>query len=168
MAAAGAEGPRESVRVTILSVGHRMPAWIQDGFTEYTRRMPPEIRVELTELRPEERGAGKSMERARAAEGERMLAALPAGATLLALDERGRSFSTQALSVMLAGWMRDATHPVFAIGGADGLDEAVRTRADKLLSLSALTLPHGLVRVLLAEQLYRAWSILARHPYHRE
>ena len=156
------------MRVTILSVGHKMPAWIQDGFHEYTRRMPPEIRVELTELKPEERGAGRGVEKARAVEGERMLAALPDGATLLALDERGKAFSTQALSVMLTEWMRDGSHPTFAIGGADGLDAAVKERADKVFSLSNLTLPHGMVRVLLAEQLYRAWSILARHPYHRE
>ncbi|MEO7743467.1 MAG: 23S rRNA (pseudouridine(1915)-N(3))-methyltransferase RlmH [Usitatibacter sp.] len=156
------------MRVTILSVGHKMPAWIQDGFNEYTRRMPPELRVELTELKPEERGAGRSVEKALAAEGSRMLAALPEGATLLALDERGKAFSTLALSVMLAEWMRDGTQPVFAIGGADGLDAAVKERADKMFSLSSLTLPHGMVRVLLAEQLYRAWSILARHPYHRD
>ena len=156
------------MRVTIVSVGHRMPAWIQEGFHEYTRRMPPEIRVELVELKPEERGAGKGADKAKAAEGARILAALPDGATLLALDERGKSVSTQGLSVMLAEWMRDGSHPVFAIGGADGLDDAVKARADKLVSLSALTLPHALVRVLLAEQLYRAWSILARHPYHRE
>ena len=156
------------MRVTILSVGHKMPAWIQDGFHEYTRRMPPEIRVELTELKPEERGAGKSADKARDLEGERIVAAVPAGATLLALDERGKAVSTQGLSVMLADWMRDAVQPVFVIGGADGLSAAVKERADKLISLSALTLPHGLVRVVLAEQLYRAWSILARHPYHRE
>jgi len=156
------------MRVTILSVGHKMPAWIQDGFNEYARRMPPEIRLELVELKPEERGAGRSVERARQAEGERVLAALAPGATLLALDERGKAVSTQGLSVMLIDWMRDGSHPVFAIGGADGHAEAVRARADKILSLSSLTLPHGLVRVLLAEQIYRAWSILARHPYHRE
>ena len=156
------------MRVTIVTVGHRMPAWVQEGFHEYARRMPPEIRVELVELKPEERGAAKSAEKAKAAEGARILAAVPPGATLLALDERGKSVSTQGLSVMLSGWMRDGSHPLFVIGGADGLDAAVRERADKLLSLSALTLPHGLVRVLLAEQLYRAWSILARHPYHRE
>jgi 23S rRNA (pseudouridine1915-N3)-methyltransferase len=97
-----------------------------------------------------------------------VLAAVPEGGTLIALDERGKAISTQGLSVLLAGWMRDGTHPVFAIGGADGHSDAVRERADKLVSLSALTLPHGLVRVLLAEQLYRAWTILARHPYHRE
>jgi len=156
------------MRVTILSVGHKMPAWIQEGFQEYVRRMPPEIRVELLELKPEERGAGRDVARARQDEGERMLEALPKDATLLALDERGKAVTTQGLSVMLSQWMRDATHPAFAIGGADGHSDAVRTRADKLVSLSALTLPHGLVRVLLAEQLYRAWSILARHPYHRE
>jgi 23S rRNA (pseudouridine1915-N3)-methyltransferase len=156
------------VRITILSVGHRMPGWIQEGFGEYLRRMPPEIRIELVELKPEERGAGRPVERAMAAEGERMLAALPAGATLLALDEKARSVSTQGLSVMLSGWMREGTHPAFAIGGADGLSEAVKERAEKLVSLSALTLPHGLVRVVIAEHLYRAWSILARHPYHRE
>jgi 23S rRNA (pseudouridine1915-N3)-methyltransferase len=156
------------VRVTILSVGHKMPAWIQEGFHEYVRRMPPEIRVEMVELKPEERGAGKSAEKAKEAEGERLIAAVPAGATLLALDEKGKAVTTQGLSVMLSEWMRDAVHPVFAIGGADGLSAAVKERADKLVSLSALTLPHALVRVVLAEQLYRAWSILARHPYHRE
>jgi 23S rRNA (pseudouridine1915-N3)-methyltransferase len=156
------------MRVTILSVGHRMPGWIQSGFGEYVKRLPPEIRVELVEIKPEDRTSGKTVEKAKALEAERILAAVPAGATVIALDEKGRSVSTQGLSVMLAGWMRDATHPAFVIGGADGLSDEVRARADKLLSLSALTLPHGLVRVVLAEQLYRAWSILAGHPYHRE
>ena len=145
-----------------------MPAWIQEGFHEYTRRMPPEMRVELVELKPEERGAAKGADKAKAAEGARIIGAVPSGATVLALDERGKAVSTQGLSVMLSEWMRDGSHPVFVIGGADGLDAAVKERADKLVSLSTLTLPHGLVRVLLAEQLYRAWSILARHPYHRE
>jgi 23S rRNA (pseudouridine1915-N3)-methyltransferase len=130
--------------------------------------MPPEIRLELVELKPEERGAGRPAERAKALEGERLLAALPEDGSLLALDEKGRAVSTQGLSVMLSEWMREGSHPVFAIGGADGLAPEVKERAEKLLTLSALTLPHGLVRVLLAEQLYRAWSILARHPYHRE
>ena len=147
------------MKVTILSVGHKMPAWIQEGFNEYARRMPPEARVELVEMKP-----GKS----KADEGKALLGALPAGATLLALDERGKAVTTQGLSVMLSEWMRDGTHPCFAIGGADGLADEVKERAAKLLSLSALTLPHQLVRVLLAEQLYRAWTILARHPYHRE
>ena len=147
------------MRVTILAIGHKMPSWIQEGFNEYTRRMPPEIRVELVELKP-----GKD----RNEEGKRMLDALPDGATLIALDERGRTVTTQGLSVMLSEWMRDASHPALAIGGADGHSDAVKERAAKLISLSALTLPHQLVRVVVAEQLYRAWTILARHPYHRE
>ena len=155
------------MRLTIVCVGHRAPAWIQDGFNEYAKRMPAEARLELVELKPEER-SGTSADKARALEGERILAALARDATILALDERGKSVTTQGLSVMLAQWMRDASHPVFVIGGADGLSDAVKERADKLISLSALTLPHALVRVVLAEQLYRAWSILARHPYHRE
>jgi 23S rRNA (pseudouridine1915-N3)-methyltransferase len=147
------------MRVTILAIGHKMPSWIEEGFREYTRRMPPEARVELVELKP-----GKD----RDDEGRKLLDALPPGATLLALDERGKSVTTQGLSVMLSDWMRDAMNPAFVIGGADGLSGEVKERASKLISLSALTLPHQLVRVVLAEQLYRAWSILARHPYHRE
>ena len=156
------------MRVSIICVGHKMPAWIKTGFGEYVKRLPPEIRIELAELKPEERTSGKTVDKAKALEGERILAAIPEGATVYALDEKGRSVTTQGLAVMLAGWMRDATHPAFVIGGADGLSDEVRTRADKLLSLSALTLPHGLARVVLAEQLYRAWTILGNHPYHRD
>ena len=156
------------MRLTVLAVGHKAPGWVQEGFNEYARRMPPEARLELVELKPEERGPGRGVDRARVLEGERILAAVPHGATLVALDERGKSVSTQGLSVMLADWMRDGSHPVFVIGGADGLADAVKSRAARMLSLSELTLPHALVRVVLAEQLYRAWTILARHPYHRE
>ncbi len=156
------------MRISVLAVGHKAPGWVQEGFNEYARRMPQEARLELVEVKPEERGPGRSADRAKTLEGERILAAVPQAATLIALDERGKSVATQGLSVMLAEWMRDGSHPVFVIGGADGLSEAVKARASKLLSLSALTLPHALVRVVLAEQLYRAWTILARHPYHRE
>jgi 23S rRNA (pseudouridine1915-N3)-methyltransferase len=126
------------------------------------------MKLGLVELKPEARDPGKTAAKAKSLEGERILAAVPEGATVLALDERGRSFTTQGLAVMLAGWKQDGAHAVFVIGGADGLSEEVKSRADKLLSLSALTFPHGLVRVVLAEQLYRASSILADHPYHRE
>ena len=117
------------MRVTVLALGHRMPAWIQEGWNEYAKRMPPEVRVELVELKPEERGAGRSVERAKQLEGERVLAAVPANSTLVALDERGKAVSTQGLAVMLSEWMRDGSHPVFAIGGADGHADEVRTRA---------------------------------------
>jgi 23S rRNA (pseudouridine1915-N3)-methyltransferase len=156
------------MRITVLSVGHKMPAWIAQGWAEYAKRLPPEIKLALAEIKPEERTPGKTVEKAKALEGERVLAAVPDGATLLALDERGRAVTTQGLAVMLAGWMQDGTNPAFAIGGADGHSDAVRDKAAKLISLSALTLPHGLVRVLLAEQIYRAHTILAKHPYHRE
>ena len=156
------------MRVSIICVGHKMPAWIKTGFGEYVKRLPPEVRIELVELKPEDKTSGKTVDKAKALEGERILAAIPEGATVYALDEKGRSVTTQGLAVMLAGWMRDATHPAFVVGGADGLSDEVRARADKLLSLSALTLPHGLARVVLAEQLYRAWSILESHPYHRD
>jgi len=147
------------MRIAILSVGHKMPSWIQEGFQEYAKRMPAEARVELVELKP-----GKDRDE----EGKRILEALPDRATLFALDERGKGVDTLELSKMLGEWMREAVQPAFVIGGADGLSEAVKKRAAKSISLSALTLPHQLVRVVLAEQLYRAWSILARHPYHRE
>jgi len=136
-----------------------MPAWIQEGFQEYAKRMPAESRLELVEVKPG---------RDKAEEGRRLLEALPPRATLLVLDERGKAFSTTDLAKMMEGWMREAVQPAFAIGGADGLDEAVKSRAARTFSLSALTLPHQLVRVVLAEQLYRASSILAGHPYHRE
>jgi len=147
------------MRITVLAIGHKMPSWIEEGFREYAKRMPPEARVELIELKP-----GKDKDD----EGRKLLDALPQGAALLALDERGKAVTTQGLSVMLSDWMRDGSSPAFVIGGADGLSDEVKERAAKLISLSALTLPHQLVRVVLAEQLYRAWSILARHPYHRE
>jgi 23S rRNA (pseudouridine1915-N3)-methyltransferase len=146
------------VRVTILAVGHKMPAWIQDGVHEYARRMPPELRLELVELKPQ----GKE------AEGRKILDALPEAAMLIALDEHGKAVTTRELSKLLAGWMRDGMQPAFAIGGADGLSQAVKDRARMAISLSPLTLPHALARVVLAEQLYRAWTILAGHPYHRE
>jgi len=145
-----------------------MPAWIQEGFQEYTRRMPPEIRVDLVELKPEERGGGRDVERAKAAESERVLQALPAAATLLALDERGKAWTTRELAARLAGWQMEGRDVAFVIGGADGLADAVKRDADVMWSLSPLTLPHGLVRVVLAEQLYRACTILKNHPYHRE
>lgn len=156
-----------SVRAAIVAIGHRPPAWVDAGYAEYARRLPPQIRLDLTLLKPEERSSGSTADKVRSREGERLLAAVPAGSTVFALDERGASVSTQGLSVMLAGWMREAINPAFLIGGAEGLSDAARARADRLLSLSALTLPHELVRVLLAEQLYRAWTILANHPYHR-
>lgn len=145
-----------------------MPAWIEAGYREYARRMPPDAGLELVEIKPEKRAAGASTARIQKLEAERILAALPPQALLLALDERGRQLTTLELSAHLARWMQEGAQPCFVIGGADGLDASVKERSPLLLGVSRLTLPHGLVRVLLAEQLYRAVSLLKGHPYHRE
>ena len=145
-----------------------MPAWIEAGYQEYAKRMPADAALELTEIKPEKRAAGTSTARIQKLEAERILAALPAQAMLVALDEHGKQLSTVEMSDNLARWMQEGRQPCFVIGGADGLDASVKTRADLLLGISRLTLPHGLVRLLLAEQLYRALSLLKGHPYHRE
>ncbi len=158
------------VKLHVLSVGHKPPDWISNGFQEYARRMPRELPVVLTEVRPAAR-AGKNaaqIDRARAIEADRILAAIPFGGVKVALDERGKAFTTAQLADWLEDWMSHGQDVFFLIGGADGLDAAVRERADIVLSLSKLTLPHALVRVVLAEQLYRAISIIRNHPYHRD
>lgn len=152
----------------LLVIGHKMPAWIKAGFDEYARRMPADASLELIEIKPEKRAPGASTLRIQQLEAERIRAALPPQAMLVALDEHGRQLTTVELSQNLARWMQDGSNPCFVIGGADGLDRSIREDADFLLGLSSLTLPHGLARVVLAEQLYRAVSLLKGHPYHRE
>ena len=144
-----------------------MPAWVQTGFEEYAKRMPPEARIELVELKPEDR-VGKSIENVLKGEAVRINAAVPANAERLVLDERGQPFSTRELAQMLTNWMREGISPCFIVGSADGLAPSIKQSASKQFSLSGCTLPHGLVRVMLAEQLYRAWSLTQNHPYHRE
>ncbi len=129
--------------------------------------MPPELRIELKEIKPEQRSNSRTAETVMAAEAQRIDAALPRGCRLVCLDERGQDVTTMRLAQSLTGWQQDGRDVAFVIGGADGLDPALKARADTLIRLSSLTLPHGMVRVLLAEQLYRAWSINANHPYHR-
>ncbi|WP_028730841.1 23S rRNA (pseudouridine(1915)-N(3))-methyltransferase RlmH [Pandoraea sp. E26] len=155
------------MRLFILAVGHKMPGWIETAFAEYAKRMPPELRIELKEIKPEQRSNSRTAETVMAAEAQRIDAALPRGCRLVCLDERGQDVTTMRLAQSLTGWQQDGRDVAFVIGGADGLDPALKARADTLIRLSSLTLPHGMVRVLLAEQLYRAWSINANHPYHR-
>lgn len=155
------------MHVKLLAVGARQPDWVQTAFNEYAKRLPPECRLELTELR-----LGKSRQRGDATravtdEGARMLAAIPPGARVIALDVQGKSFSTESLARQLQSWLASGRGLALLIGGPDGLAAACLERADLIWSLSALTLPHGLVRVVVAEQLYRAWTILEGHPYHR-
>ena len=144
-----------------------MPAWIEAGFQEYAKRMPPECRLLLKEIKPIERSSGKNAETVMAQERTRIEAALPKGGRVIALDEHGAQMTTVQLSQQLSIWQQQGGDVSFVIGGADGLDAEFKKNADMLLRLSNMTLPHGMVRVILAEQLYRAWSILRNHPYHR-
>jgi 23S rRNA (pseudouridine1915-N3)-methyltransferase len=154
------------MKFLLFAVGHRMPAWVDTGFAEYAGRMPREARVKLTALKPAPRGGAVS--RVLDAEGSSILAALPADCVRVALDERGTLINTADLARRIGHWQQGGRDVAFVIGGADGLAESVKKSADLVWSLSPLTLPHGLARVLLAEQLYRAVSILHNHPYHRE
>jgi 23S rRNA (pseudouridine1915-N3)-methyltransferase len=160
------------VKLHILAVGHKPPAWASAGFDEYARRMPREARIDLTEIKPAPRSrrtpSEASVAQVLAAEKSHILAAIPPGCVKIALDERGKQLPTAELVRRLAGWMQGGRSVAFMIGSADGLDEDLKAGADLLLSLSAMTLPHALARVLLAEQLYRAMSLIQNHPYHRE
>ena len=144
-----------------------MPAWIEDGFREYAKRMPPDCRITLKEIRPADRTAGKSVQSVMALEQTRIQATLPKNARVIALDEHGQNLTTLQLADELKKWRQEGRDIAFIIGGADGLDSAFKKSADALIRLSSLTLPHGMVRILLAEQLYRAWSLTQNHPYHR-
>jgi 23S rRNA (pseudouridine1915-N3)-methyltransferase len=155
------------VQLLIVAVGHKMPAWIETGFTEYTKRMPPELRIVLKEVKPVERSGSKTAATAMALERERIEAVLPKNVRIVALDERGKDLTSVGLSQQLQAWQLDGGDTALLIGGADGLDPALKARADALIRISSMTLPHGIVRVMLAEQLYRAWSITQNHPYHR-
>lgn len=156
------------MKLIIVSVGHKMPDWIATGFNEYVKRMPREAKIELIEIKPEPRTTGKTTAQIMEAEAQRILAALPQSSLRIALDERGAQPTTKQLSVQMQDWMREGRDVAFVIGGADGLHESVKQAAQHLMALSSLTLPHAMVRVLLAEQLYRAHSLLHNHPYHRE
>src|SRR6476469_8852628 len=156
------------MQLIIAAVGHKMPAWIETGFTEYTKRMPPELRIVLKEIKPVERSGSKTAATAMALERERIEAALPTkNLRIIALDERGKDLTSVGLSQQLMNWQQDGRDTAFLIGGADGLDPELKARAEGLIRISSMTLPHGIVRVMLAEQLYRAWSITQNHPYPR-
>lgn len=156
------------MKLYIVAVGQRMPAWVADGFCEYAKRMvEPELK--LIEIKSEKRGvkANRNIEQGLNVESARIEAALPKGSRCIALDEHGEQLTTAALARHLERWQQDGRDVAFVIGGADGLDLRLKKSAAMLMALSAMTLPHGLARVMLAEQLYRAVSMLNHHPYHR-
>ena len=153
--------------ITLVSVSHKQPAWVAQAFDEYAKRLPArEIKLECKELKPEAR-EGKSIAQAMSLEAAKIQAAIPKGALVLALDERGQDLTSMALAQKLQHWQAEHSQVVFIIGGADGLEPAFKAQCDGLIRLSSLTLPHGMVRVLFAEQLYRAYTININHPYHR-
>jgi 23S rRNA (pseudouridine1915-N3)-methyltransferase len=155
------------MKLVLVAVGTRMPAWADDAFAEYAKRFPAEMRLELKTVKAEPR-AGRNAAQLMAAEATRIEAALPRGARRIALDEHGERVTSAELAARLVAWRNDGRDAALIAGGPDGLDAALQASCDETLRLSDLTLPHALVRVLVAEALYRAWSIMANHPYHRE
>jgi 23S rRNA (pseudouridine1915-N3)-methyltransferase len=155
------------MKLSVLAVGHRQPAWVNEGCAEYLKRMPRELPLTVSEIKPEPRGS-KTREQLLGAEKARIREALAASSRIVVLDEKGDDLTTLKLARRLEVWMQDGRDVALLIGGADGLDEEFKQQADDRLRLSSLTLPHGMARLLLCEQLYRAVSVLKNHPYHRE
>jgi len=155
------------VKVTLLTVSHRQPAWVVDGCADYERRLPREWAFRVVEIKPAARTGNAAVDRVRGAEAERLQAALPKACRTIALDERGESWPTERFAERVRTWQGEARDLAFVIGGPDGLDPAFLSRAETRLSLSPFTMPHGLVRIVMVEQLYRVATLLAGHPYHR-
>lgn len=155
------------MRVRIIAVGTKMPDWVEQGYVEYHKRLPRDFAVELVELPLAPRSKNSDIARAMEKEGEAMLAAIGKGDTVMALEVKGKPWSTEQLAEQLAGWRMSGTNYSLLIGGPDGLAPSCQALASIKWSLSPLTLPHPLVRILLIEQLYRAWTILQNHPYHK-
>ena len=155
------------MKIWLIAVGQRMPGWVDTAYQDYAKRMPAETPLLLKEVKAETRSSAISAEAVMEREAQRIEAALPPSCLRIALDERGTRLSSVALSAELARWRHDGRDVALLIGGADGLAPRLKAGCDSLLRLSDLTLPHGLVRVMLAEQLYRAHTLLSGHPYHR-
>lgn len=156
------------MKLKLIALGHNQPGWVDDAVADYGKRFPPEWPFELLELKPEKRASNRSTEVVLATEAERIRTQIPRQALTIALDERGEQLTTRALAERLQVWAREAPSAVFVIGSADGLDAELKAAAHCRLGLSKLTLPHGLARIFVVEQLYRAISLLSGHPYHRD
>lgn len=155
------------MKIYLVAIGDRMPMWVQQGFDEYAKRITGDCQFVLKEITSGKRTKNIDLQRLTRTEGEKVLGAIPKGVHTVALDATGKQWTTRELSVALSRWMSSGKDIALMIGGPEGLSEGCLTRAQEIWSLSRLTLPHPLVRVVVAEQLYRAWSILRNHPYHR-
>lgn len=155
------------MKLRVIAVGTRMPDWVQAAWHDFAKRMPKDCALELHEIKADARTQGRTVPQMMHAEAQRIEAAIPAHALRVILDEHGQDVTTMALAGHLKAWQATGSDVALIIGGPDGLDPALKQTARETLRLSSLTLPHAMVRVLLAEQIYRAWSILAGHPYHR-
>lgn len=155
------------MKIHLIAVGTRMPGWVEESFGDYAARLPRECALQLVEITPGQRGKNADIARAKQVEGEKILKAIPRDAYVIALDEFGETLGSTSWGTALKSWMQMGRDVCLLIGGPDGHAPEVLARADKKWSLSKLTLPHALVRVVVAEQLYRAWSLLSNHPYHR-
>ncbi|HUG21940.1 23S rRNA (pseudouridine(1915)-N(3))-methyltransferase RlmH [Piscinibacter sp.] len=155
------------MKLLLAAVGQRQPAWADAAYEDFAKRFPPELRLELKAVKAEPRGS-KTAEQLMAAEASRLEAALPKGVRRVVLDEHGTRMTTLQLAERMKAWMNDGRDVALLVGGPDGLDPALKRTADETLRLSDLTLPHAFVRVLLAEALYRGWTVMVNHPYHRE
>jgi 23S rRNA (pseudouridine1915-N3)-methyltransferase len=156
------------MRITVISVGHKMPDWVNTAWHEYARRLPANFQLLLKEIEPAPRAKNAPVTKSMALEKDKILSAIPAKASLVCLDEKGKNWSTRELAQQLESWQLEFNDIAIVIGGADGLAPELKQQARQIWSLSRLTFPHMLVRVIVAEQIYRAWSVLANHPYHRD
>ena len=156
------------MRITLIAVGNKMPNWIAQGFSEYSRRFPRDLSFDLIEITPGKRGKNADIARILEKEGEQTLSAIPKGSRIVTLEVEGKPWTTPELAVQLERWQMDGRDVALLVGGPEGLAPACIKAAEQKWSLSTLTLPHPMVRVMIAESLYRAWSINNNHPYHRE
>lgn len=155
------------MRIRLLTITHKAPSWIQEGYEEYAKRLPPSCALELVEIPAEKRTANADLKRIAEREGEKMLSLIKPNHRVIALDVKGHLWTTEQLSVNLAGWQQDGRHIDLLVGGPEGLAPQCVAKAETRWSLSPLTFPHIIVKLIVAEQIYRAWSILQQHPYHR-
>jgi len=152
----------------LIAIGKRMPVWVDSAFTEYSKRLPKKINFNLVEITPARRGKNINSEQLKKIEEEKINISIANNSLVIVLDEKGKLKNSLEISIELQTWIDNQQHVSILIGGADGLNSSIKNKADEIWSLSKMTLPHNLVRIIIIEQIYRAWSIINRHPYHRE